>query len=135
MTIVEMLVRNARMYPDDSALIELKPGKGFRKEITWKEFDERANRMANALRERGIGKGDRVMHMMMNSINWLEAYFGILKTGAWACPLNFRFPAKDIKYCADIAEPSIMILGEEFVERVQEARPQLTTIKDYIFLG
>ncbi len=135
MTIVEMLARNARLYPDDSALIELKPSQKLRREITWKVFDERANRVANALTSRGVSKGDKVVHLMMNSINWLEAYFGIIRTGAWAVPLNFRFTSSDIKYCADIAEAKVMILGEEFSERVEAIRSQLPTIKDYIFVG
>jgi acyl-CoA synthetase (AMP-forming)/AMP-acid ligase II len=135
MTVVEMLARNARMYPNDTALIELKPSQGLRKEITWKEFDERANRIASALIDRGVSKGDKVIHLMMNSINWLEAYFGIIRTGAWAVPLNFRFSSRDIKYCADIAEAKVMILGEEFTERVRAIRSQLPTIKDYILVG
>lgn len=68
MTIAEMLARNARMYPEDSALIELKPSKKIRKEITWKRFDERANKIVKALINRGVGKGDKVIHLMMNSI-------------------------------------------------------------------
>ncbi len=135
MTIAEMLARNARMYAGDTALVELRPGKKVRKEITWKEFDERANRVANALTDRGVGKGDKVILLMMNSINWLEAYFGIIRTGAWAVPLNFRFTSRDIKYCADIAEAGVMILGEEFTERVEAIRSQLPTIKNYIFVG
>jgi acyl-CoA synthetase (AMP-forming)/AMP-acid ligase II len=135
MSIAEMLARNARVYPNDSALIELRPSKKIRKEITWQEFDSRANRIANALMTRGITKGDKVIHLMMNSINWLEAYFGIIRTGAWAAPLNFRFASQEIKYCADIAEPKIMILDEEFIERVETIRSQLPTIKDYIFVG
>jgi acyl-CoA synthetase (AMP-forming)/AMP-acid ligase II len=135
MTIVEMLARNARMYPDESALIEIKPSQQLRREISWRTFDERANRIANALAERGVGKGDKVIHLMMNSINWLEAYFGILRTGAWVVPLNFRFTSDDIKYCAEIAEAKIMILGPEFTERVKAIRPQLSTIEDYIFVG
>lgn len=135
MTILEMVARNSRMYPDDTALIELKPSQRTRREITWRQFDDRANRVANALIERGIGKGDKVIHWMMNSISWLEAYFGIIRTGAWAVPLNFRFTSQDFKYCADIAEAKAMILGEEFIERVEAIRPQLTTIKDYILAG
>ena len=135
MTIAEMLARNARMYPNDSALIELKPSKKLRREITWKEFDERANRIANALIDRGVSKGDKVIHLMLNSINWLEAYFGIIRTGAWTVPLNYRFTSDDIKYCADIAEAKAIILGEEFAERIEAIRPQLPTIKDYVFVG
>ena len=135
MTITEILARNARLTPNAIALVEITPSKGLRKMITWKEFDERANRVANALIARGIKKGDIVMHLMMNSINWLEAYFGILKTGAIAAPLNFRFIARQIKYCVDIAEPKIMILDQDFTDRVNEIRPEMKTIKKYIFVG
>jgi len=134
-TISEMLAQNARIYPDEVALIELMPSKKIRKEITWEQFDKRANRIANALKGKGIGKDDKVIHWMMNSINWLETYFGIIRTGAWAVPLNFRFTSRDLKYCADIAEARVMILGEEFVERVESVRSQLHTIQHYILAG
>ncbi|MBM4450506.1 MAG: acyl--CoA ligase [Chloroflexi bacterium] len=134
-TISEMLSKNAQLYPDDTALIELRPSTGLRREVTWKELDENANRVANALMDQGIGKGDRVIHWMMNSIKWLEAYFGVIRTGAWAVPLNFRFTSKDFKYCADIAEAKAMILGEEFAERVKEVCEQLSTIQYYVFVG
>jgi len=135
MTIAEILARNARMYPKDVALIELKPSSNTRKEITWQEFDERANRIAKALTDMGVKKGDKVIHLMMNSINWLEAYFGIIRTGAWAVPLNFRFTSQDIKYCADIAEAKVMILGEEFIDRVEPILSQMATIESFVFTG
>ena len=135
MNIADMLKRNAEKYPDEIALVELKPSQGLRKQVTWKEFDDTVNRIANLLIERGINKGDKVVHLMMNSIKWLEVYFGIIRTGAWAVPLNFRFLAKDIKYCVDISEASAMVLGEEFTERVGEIRSQLPTIRDYLFVG
>lgn len=135
MLITEMLARNARMYPNDQALIELRPRIKVRKEITWRQLDERINAIANALMDRGVRKGDRVLHWMMNSINWLECYFGIIRTGAWAVPLNFRFTSQDLKYCAEIAEAKGIILGEEFAERVEAIRSQLSTVKEYIFVG
>jgi long-chain acyl-CoA synthetase len=135
MTITEILARNARLTPNAIALVEITPSKGLRREITWKEFDDRANRFANALVARGIKKGDVVIHLMMNSIKWLEAYFGILKTGAMAAPLNFRFISRQIKYCVDIAEPKIMVLDQDFIERVGEIRQSLPTIKKYIYVG
>jgi acyl-CoA synthetase (AMP-forming)/AMP-acid ligase II len=134
-TISEMLASNARKYSNDTALVELEPSEGIRKEITWKEFDERANRIANALLDKGIRKGDKVIHWMMNSTEWLEAYFGIIRTGAWAVPLNFRFTSNQLKYCADIAEAKAMILGEGFIERVDAIHSQLPTINDYILAG
>jgi acyl-CoA synthetase (AMP-forming)/AMP-acid ligase II len=135
MLIGDILARNARMYGDEIALIERDPGKNRRKEITWKEFDDQANRFANALIAKGIKKGDKVIHLMMNCLEWLPAYFGILRTGAWAVPLNFRFSAQEIRLCAGIAEGTAMIFGEEFIERVNEIRGDLSTIKDYIFMG
>lgn len=135
MNITEILARNARLTPNSPAITEITPSKNLRKEITWKEFDDNANRVANALIARGVKKGDVVVHLMMNSTHWLEAYFGILKTGAMAAPLNFRFISRQIKYCVDIAEPKAMILDENFTERVEEIRGDLPTIKNYIFLG
>ncbi len=135
MTITEMLARNARLTPNSLALIEITPSKNLRREITWKEFDDNANRVANALIARGVKKGDVVAHLMMNSSKWLEAYFGILKTGAMAAPINFRFISRQIKYCVDIAEPKVMILDQDFTERVEEIRSEMPTIKHYIFVG
>jgi len=131
----EILARNARLYPNDVALIERVPAEGKRKEITWRQFDEAANRFANVLIKKGIKKGDKVIHLMMNSLDWLIAYFGIIRTGAWTVPLNFRFTGNDIKYCSNVAEPKCMVFGEEFIDRVTAIKDELPTIKDYIFVG
>jgi acyl-CoA synthetase (AMP-forming)/AMP-acid ligase II len=131
-TIPEMLARNARMYPDDCALVELKPSKKYRREITWQEFDSESNRVANALLAAHIKKGDKVIHWMMNSIDWLIAYFGILRTGAWVVPLNFRFTSQDFFYCAEISEAKIMIIGEEFIERVDAIKSRLQGIEKFV---
>jgi acyl-CoA synthetase (AMP-forming)/AMP-acid ligase II len=131
----EMLARNARLYPTDIALVERIPEKNKRREITWEEFDDAANRFANALITRGINKGDKVMHLMMNSIDWLIAYFGVVRTGAWVVPLNFRFTSDDIKYCVDTAEPKAMIFGEEFAERIDAIQDAMPTIEHYCFVG
>jgi len=131
----EMLARNARMYPDDVALIERIPAERKRSTITWREFDERANRFANGLLSRGVKKGDKVIHLMNNSIDWLVAYFGLVRTGAWVVPLNFRFTSSDIEYCCDVAEPALFIFGEEFAERVGPIREGLCSVKHFICVG
>jgi acyl-CoA synthetase (AMP-forming)/AMP-acid ligase II len=131
----EMLARNGRMYPDDVALIERVPADRKRTVITWREFDRQANRFANVLRSKGIKKGDRVMHLMNNSIGWLVAYFGIVRSGAWVVPLNFRFTSADIKYCADVAEPDILLFGEEFADRIGPIKEGLSTVKHFLCVG
>ena len=131
----EILARNARMYPDDIALVERVSATKARTEITWKEFDERANKFSNILKEKGVRKGDKVAHWMQNSIDWLVAYFGIVRTGAWVVPLNFRFTAEEMKYSADVAEPIVFVFDEEFAERVGSVKDQLTTVKGFICVG
>ncbi len=118
----EVLARNARMYPNDLALVERIPAEKVRRQITWKEFDDGANAFSNALFDRGIRKGDKVVHFMNNSITWLIAYFGIVKTGAWVAPLNFRFTADDLKYCCDVTEPKAIVFDQEFAPRVSAVR-------------
>ena len=136
MLITEILARNARVYGNEIALVERDPGNNSRKEITWNEFDADANRVANALIAKGIQKGDKVVHLMMNCIEWLPAYFGILRTGAWVVPLNFRFSAADIKLCNEIAGGKAIVFGEEFIDRVEQIKAALDkTVADYIFVG
>ncbi|MFW6147614.1 MAG: class I adenylate-forming enzyme family protein [Thermodesulfobacteriota bacterium] len=135
MLLGDILARNARLYGNEIALIEREPEKGRRLELTWKEFDEQANKFANILISKGIKKGDKVIHLMMNCIDWLPAYFGILRTGAWAVPLNFRFSADEIKLCAGIAEGKALIYGEEFIDRINTIRSELASVRDYFFVG
>jgi fatty-acyl-CoA synthase len=133
--LTEILQRNACSYGPEPALVEREPAKGRRREMTWLEFDNRANQVANGLLRRGVGKGDKVVQLMMNCLEWLPTYFGILRTGALAVPLNFRFDAGAIKRCTDIAEGKILIFGEEFIDRVNAIRGELKTVTNYVFLG
>jgi acyl-CoA synthetase (AMP-forming)/AMP-acid ligase II len=94
MIITEILARNARMYGDEIALVEREPAKSLRKQITWKEFDEGANKVANALIAKGIRKGDKVIHLMMNCLEWLPVYFGILRQARGRCPSIFALREK-----------------------------------------
>ncbi len=136
MLITEILARNARLYGSETALVEREPAKDMRREITWKEFDDQANQLTQALIEMGIKKGDRVVHLMTNCIEWLPIYFGILRTGAWVVPLNFRFVANTIRRCIETAEIKAIIFGEEFIDRINSIKKDLDKIvKTYIFAG
>ncbi|MBU0988420.1 MAG: AMP-binding protein [Proteobacteria bacterium] len=136
MLITEILARNARMYGNQTALVEREATENRRREITWQEFDNRANQTAQALISRGIKKEDRVVQLMTNCIEWLPIYFGILRTGAWAVPLNFRFVANTIRRCTETAEAKAIIFGEEFIERINSIKTDLDkSVKTYIFVG
>lgn len=140
MPITDVLEKNCRLYGEDVCLVEINPempetrkvtwkefeliepvrASYYRREITWNVFNEKANRFANLLLERGIRKGDKVAILLMNCLEWLPIYFGILKTGALAVPLNFRYSAEEIKYCVELAEADILVFGPEFIGRVEE---------------
>lgn len=154
MPITDFLEKNARIHPNEVSLVEVNPenqpstsvswreynliestaGEKYRREITWKEFDVSANRFANLLLSRGVKKGDKVAILMMNCIDWLPIYFGILKSGAIAVPMNFRFSAEEIEYCSELADISVLVFGPEFTERIEAVRVNLK-IKHYFFVG
>lgn len=130
-----MLARNARMYPHEVALVERDAAAGTRRQLSWLEFDREANRAAQALRLRGVRKGDRVALLLTNCLEWLPAYFGILRAGGWAVPLNFRFSAPEIRRCVQVAEARALLFGPEFVERIAEVRAELPTVGAFLFAG
>ncbi|MCK4768277.1 MAG: acyl--CoA ligase, partial [Desulfobacula sp.] len=119
MIITEILARNASMYRDKTALVERTPSLNSRESITWEEFYRASNRFANALEKKGIHKGNKIVQLMTNCLEWLPIYFGILYTGAWAVPLNFRFESDKILVCTNTAEANVFIFGEEFIERIE----------------
>ncbi|MGD0153988.1 MAG: AMP-binding protein [Thermacetogeniaceae bacterium] len=135
MTIIEILAENARKYAQEISLIEREPAAGGRREITWLEFDRQANRYANALIARGVKRGDRVAILMMNCLEWLPIYFGILRTGAMAAPLNFRFTAEEIRKCIEAAGAKVLFYGPEFIDRIAEIRSRLNCLERCIFVG
>lgn len=136
MLITEILEKNASRYSNEIALVERVPETGGRSQITWQEFDNQANCFANALIQRGVSKGDKVVQLMTNCIEWLPIYFGILKTGAWIVPLNFRFESDKIELCTKTAEARIMVFGEEFIDRIDAVKETLDEhVETYIFTG
>ncbi|MGM0453451.1 MAG: class I adenylate-forming enzyme family protein [Thermodesulfobacteriota bacterium] len=136
MQLTEILARNARTFGDETALIERIPDYGRRSTITWRRFYQQANAMANALLDLGVGKGDRVVQLMVNCIEWLPVYLGILRAGAIAVPLNFRFRAGDIEGCTTLCEAKVVVFGEPFIDRIDAVKPALDAhVSYYIFVG
>ena len=105
--------------------MEPAPAGAYRREITWNVFNEKANRFAHLLLERGIKKNDKVGILLMNCLEWLPIYFGVLKTGALAVPLNFRYTSDEIKYCVNLAECDVLVFGSEFIGRIEEISDEL----------
>ena len=156
MTIVDLLERNAAQFGEEIALVEINPEvketrrttwrdfelvepsrhrNYYRREISWNVFNEKANRFANALKARGVGRGNKVAILLMNCIEWLPIYFGILKTGAIVVPLNFRYTSDEIKYCVDLSETDILVFGPEFIGRVEEIADEISVNRLLIYVG
>ena len=155
MTIVDLLERNAREFPNEECLVELNPqivpeeyktwreyslveptlASEYRRSITWKEFDDTANRFANMLKDKGIVRGNKVAILMMNCLEWLPIYFGVLKLGALAVPMNYRYTSDEIKYCLDLADCNALVFGPEFIGRVEPIADHTPLVKTLIFVG
>ena len=155
MPITELLERNAREYGNDICLVEINPEikedrrvtwkeyelmepnpkEHYRREITWGVFDEKANRFANMLLARGVRKGDKVAILMMNCLEWLPIYFGILKTGALAVPLNFRYASDEILYCVKLAQADVLVFGPAFIGRIEEIADEISKKRLLIYVG
>lgn len=154
-SITEILERNAREWPNDVALVEINPQElearhttwreysliesspieAFRSEITWAEFDEKANRFANLLLARGFKRGDKIAILLMNCLEWLPIYFGILKAGCLAVPLNFRYTADEIRYCLDLSDAAALVFGPEFIGRVEQISDRMPRVRAKFYVG
>ncbi len=148
MTIIDLLEQNAKSAGGEVALVEFNPNirsrkedwKEFslneggtdaklRKELTWGEFDSKANRVANYLLSQGVKKGDKVAILLMNCLEWLPIYFGVLKTGALAVPMNYRYTSEEISYCLDLSDSTYLIFGQECITRIEDILDGLKNIK------
>lgn len=149
MVITDLLEHNALESPDMECLVEINPtkkpehyrtwkefnliepvaSKEYRRSITWLDFDKTSNRFANLLLSKGFKKGDKVAILLMNSLEWLPIYFGILKAGLLAVPLNYRYTADEIKYCLDLAEVDCLVFGDEFIGRVEDICEKINDVK------
>ncbi len=155
MPITDLLERNSKLYGDEIALVEINPDvqeiqrvtwkeysliqptstAAYRREITWSVFDEKANRVANLLLSRGIRKGQKVAILLMNCLEWLPIYFGILKAGAVAVPLNFRYTGEEIQHCLKLADVDILFFGPEFIGRVESVISSVSKDRLIYFVG
>ena len=156
MLLTDYLERNARLYGMETALVEINPSEErdmattwrdfnliesanpdapYRRELSWREFDSRANRFANLLLSRGVKRGTKVAILLMNCLEWLPIYFGILKAGCIAVPMNFRYSSDEIKYCLELADVEVLVFGPEFVSRMDAIADELNGLRFTFYVG
>ena len=130
LTAAGILRNNAYMHPNKMGAKDLS------RSLTFKEWDERANRLANALLGLGLKAGDRFAAIAYNCVEWMEMYAAAAKGGFVIVPLLFRLTPGEMKYICEHAEVKALIVAREFVEGVNSIRSQLSIPqKNYIFFG
>lgn len=129
MNLGELVARNARVVPDKEALVYEN------KRYTWREVNERVNAIANTIIERGVKKGDKVAMWMFNTDFFIFTFYGIVKAGGVAVPINFRLAPPEAEYIFDHCDAVALVWDDVFEPAVREMRPRLGKIKQFISAG
>lgn len=128
-TLRNMLRRNLEFNPEKVALIEGE------KIYTFAQMVERCDRMANALLDFGLKKGDRVAILSKNSIENAESYFSIPGAGLVLVMLNFRLAPREMRDILVDAEPTVVMVNEEYVAHYEQIKDTLPFVREVIFIG
>ena len=139
MLITDLLRQNAQQYPGESALVSVdtknlipdQPDsyEACRRTLTWKQFDALANRIANYLLHMGIRKGSKVGIMMMNRIEYLPLFFGILRAGAVSTQINFRYRSSELVQAALLTDIEVLFYDSSSQAAIAEAQPALLQLR------
>jgi acyl-CoA synthetase (AMP-forming)/AMP-acid ligase II len=130
LTIAEALATYARLYPDKQAT------RDSQRALTFSRWDERANRLGNALLGAGLRKGDRVAILAYNCVEWMEIYVGLGRAGLVAVPVNFRLVGPEVRFIVQDAGARAFIVQDDLLDRVEPIRADLEIPEaNYIHFG
>jgi len=126
----DVLRNNAYLHPDKMGIKDLS------RSLTYKEWNERANRLSNALLGLGLKPGDSFAAIAYNCVEWMEMYAAAAKGGLIIIPLLFRLTPTEIQYICEHGDVKALIISKEFVEAIDSIRSQLSIPQtNYIFFG
>lgn len=128
MNTAEFLTITSSISPEKEAVIF--EGKRF----TFEQLNQRANKLASALRSRGVGAGDPVGVMQVNCSEIVEIYFACAKLGAVFVPYSYRARSDELKVIVELSEAQVILAGTRYVSLVNDLREQLQNVKHYISL-
>jgi len=129
-TVGDTLELTAEKYPRKDALVYPRRDQRF----TYAEFDETANRLANALSDLGVEKGDRVSTVLYNGSEIVLTVFACAKLGAVVNPLNYRLPAGEVEYIVNDAAATALVYEADTREAVEGARDDLETVEEFLYI-
>jgi long-chain acyl-CoA synthetase len=101
----------------------------------WAEVNDRVARLAAGLGSLGVGIGDRVAILALNSARYMETYFGTLWAGAVVVPLNTRWSFEEIAYGLTDSEPEVLFIDATFLPHLAGLRERWTGLKHVVFIG
>ena len=130
MIIPDFVEKNARLYPEKTA-IKVAGGRS----CTFLEFSERVYRLANALLQLGITKGDRVAVLAENCFEYPELYMGVAKAGGIITPLNYRFAPSEVMEITRESGASIFIVQSKYADSVRSILPEMESVQRVICIG
>jgi acyl-CoA synthetase (AMP-forming)/AMP-acid ligase II len=123
MTLGDMLRVNAAKFPDKIAV------KDENRSLTFRELNERASRLANAMRTLGLRTGDRVACLLYNNVEYMEIYAACAKTGIICATINFRFIGPEVKYIIEDSGSRLVFVGSDFINLSDEVKPDLPHVQ------
>ena len=119
LTVAEVVGAQSRLHPDKIG------ARDSRRVLTFRAWDERASRLANALLALGLRQGDRVALLAYNCVEWMELYVGLARAGLIAVPINFRLVGSEIQYIVQHCEARAFVIQDALVERLDPIRDTL----------
>lgn len=123
------LVKHSNNRPESLAIVY------HEKRYTYAEVNERVNRLSNALREKGVRKGDRVNALLFNSNEMLESMFACAKIGAIFVPINFRLSVEEVLYIVNDSGGHHFIYDARMRPLVDELREKESSLLEFIHAG
>jgi fatty-acyl-CoA synthase len=119
LTPLDFLERARRLFASLEAVVD-----GERR-YTYGEFAERAHRLAHALRsDLGCRPGDRVAYLCSNTVEMLEAYYGVVLAGCVLTPLNVRMASPELAFVLDDCDAALLIVHPTFANLADTLRPK-----------
>jgi len=100
--------------------------------LSYAEMDEASNKVANALLKMKVKKGDRVVMLLNNSLEFINVYFGIVKIGAVAVPLDTRYKIEELTSLFDNCQPKILIAESPFLESLASILSRFSSVEHVI---
>jgi len=126
MLVSDIPVRNARFYPNKTAVIDGNV------EYSFAQFNERVNRLGNAILAMGVIEGDRIAVLNHNCHQYIELYFASAKIGAPMVPLSYRYNPSELTYVIKDSGAKIIFFGKEYAPAIEAMEGSATTVEHFV---